>query len=554
MKHHEIIIQSPRDIATSGAPLILQRSDEDFLDAVLEQFRSESGRKELRQDRVSDTNDSGVRKLFQPIQRRFYVAMVEAVCEQPGIPRLDPAKVDAAGMVLRRLGKETTNGTPTYEGWMRAGGKLRGWIPLSNVGGEDVDPAPSQRLAARATGSAQIDRALAPIFALREDAVLSEHVIPMFVAPPDICSDAQQTMYFGLVLTSSSELAESPPASPYADFGPGSPKFRSHLVDYLQGGKVDFPLSGEIITPDWFNVFELGDTTAIEGLSANVKTVAKQISGDPTVIADNNLLAAVEAVRNFILLLRQLSVEFDAFGNSPESIALFGQLEAVTLQLLPDLGGTSRVTTAGRFLQQASKVLLERDDLAPKPEMPLSWPSLNATGQELGLINALWAAMDSRFRSMQGKSGRFDEPGAQYALRTFVRLKPEGACPAKIHWTENYTEPFVIAPWYEGAGAPPVQIPLPDLSDKKLLKSLKPNIAFVVPEALQGLLGNKLKDILKGEKNKSSSGGIGWLCSFSIPIITICAFIVLNIFLSLFDLFFQWMLFFKICIPYPKKL
>ena len=41
----------------------------------------------------------------------------------------------------------------------------------------------------------------------------------------------------------------------------------------------------------------------------------------------------------------------------------------------------------------------------------------------------------------------------------------------------------------------------------------------------------------------------------SIPIITICAFIVLNIFLSLFDLFFSWMLFIKIClpIPVPKK-
>ena len=43
----------------------------------------------------------------------------------------------------------------------------------------------------------------------------------------------------------------------------------------------------------------------------------------------------------------------------------------------------------------------------------------------------------------------------------------------------------------------------------------------------------------------------GLVCSFAIPTITICAFIVLNIFLSLFDLIFRWMAFIKICIPIP---
>jgi hypothetical protein len=45
---------------------------------------------------------------------------------------------------------------------------------------------------------------------------------------------------------------------------------------------------------------------------------------------------------------------------------------------------------------------------------------------------------------------------------------------------------------------------------------------------------------------------LGWICSFSIPVITFCAFLVLNIFLSLFDLIFRWMMFIKICVPYPK--
>ena len=43
------------------------------------------------------------------------------------------------------------------------------------------------------------------------------------------------------------------------------------------------------------------------------------------------------------------------------------------------------------------------------------------------------------------------------------------------------------------------------------------------------------------------------ICSFSIPLITICAFIVLQIFIGLLNLAFWWSAFIRICIPFPKK-
>ncbi len=48
-------------------------------------------------------------------------------------------------------------------------------------------------------------------------------------------------------------------------------------------------------------------------------------------------------------------------------------------------------------------------------------------------------------------------------------------------------------------------------------------------------------------------GGIqlNWICGFSIPLITICAFFVLNIFLTLLNIVFFWLPFIKICIPFP---
>ena len=39
------------------------------------------------------------------------------------------------------------------------------------------------------------------------------------------------------------------------------------------------------------------------------------------------------------------------------------------------------------------------------------------------------------------------------------------------------------------------------------------------------------------------------ICSFSIPIITICALIVLMIFVSLLNIVFWWLPFFRICLP-----
>jgi hypothetical protein len=53
--------------------------------------------------------------------------------------------------------------------------------------------------------------------------------------------------------------------------------------------------------------------------------------------------------------------------------------------------------------------------------------------------------------------------------------------------------------------------------------------------------------------NIASPGGfsIGMICSFSIPIITICAMILLFVILIALNIVFFWMPFFKICLPVP---
>jgi hypothetical protein len=547
MKHHDVVVAAPSELATSRAPVILEREDEDFVNAVLEELRTASGRAGLATSIATARTNERTLKLYQPIQHRFHLALIDASCDTPGTPRVDPSRIDAAGMVLRRVRNDAQGAR--LEGWMRANGKLRGWLAVDRLGDAQADPLPAVRLAGRATGVAQIDRVLATRAAEDDASVLNEHVIPMFVAPPDVCAQAGRTLVYGVVQTTSSELASTPPDTDaiFEGFGPQSQAFLDHLVQPLRGQTYSFPRAGESFDSTWFEAVEQPGDAPPGGT----------VSGAPVTMG-GNLFASIRAERisqrenaplhRFVLLLRQVAIEFDAFGDSPQSRSLFAALEKITLSYVLRPGEfVARTVRAGTFLKDASRVLLERDPAAGAMEMPQSWPAL-ASAERAELLVAMSHSMQARFAAVKGRPGRFDEPHARYVLRAFVRLKADAACPPKTIWSD-YSEPFVIAPWYEGAGTP-AQITLPDV-DRNLLKSLKPNVAFVLPPKLQNLLGGSPKDMMEG---KLDDGGLtlGWICSFSIPIITLCAFICLNVFLSLFDLFFRWMMFIKICIPFPK--
>lgn len=514
MIHHPIVVGAPRNLARSRQPWLLQRSDEDFVASTLDDLRGGGGDARLRALRATASNGRGALKLFQPIQRQFHLALIEAWCDVAGEPRIDPAKVQAAGMVLRRVGAQ---GRP--EGWMRSNGRVRGWVPLARVGGADADPAAARRAERSFSGVADIDRQLAAVARENPDHGLEEDVIPMYVAPPDVCSAARKTLYYGIVPTVSSEISEAEAdfaPAPGVDFGPGSSAFRNHLVQGLRGEAMGLPRTGQTVAANW--------------------------------LQDSEETGAETALVRFVLLLRQLASEFDAFATPQHPVlqALHG-LE-LPLRLRP--GETQpRKVRADAFLRAAHATVLAQAG-GTGPEMPQSWPAMDAA-QAQRLHAALHAAMQSRLAAMRAKAGRFDEPGARYQLRAFVRLKPEGPCPARIVWSDP-GEPFVIAAWYEGAGAPPVQIALPDPGDKDLLRALKPSVAFVVPPSLQNLLSGATQDLLGGKVTSNSNLGLTWICAFNIPIITICAFIVLNIFLGLFNLVFGWLFAMKICLPFPK--
>jgi hypothetical protein len=116
--------------------------------------------------------------------------------------------------------------------------------------------------------------------------------------------------------------------------------------------------------------------------------------------------------------------------------------------------------------------------------------------------------------------------------------------------------PFAIAPVHDpDAPARTIRIPMPIDLGLGALRRMKKNVGFVLSKDLnarvQSLAGKKLKDIDEG--NVSAGGSADEeVCSFALPIITLCAMIVLYIFLALLNIVFFWMPLVKICLPIPK--
>ena len=168
-----------------AAPVLLQRTDQDFVNAVLDQLGDAQKRGDLSADLAKEREADGTLKLFQPVHRTFHLAVLEVSCDTPGGPRLNAQKIDSAGLVVRRVaGRGASSG---LEGWMKAGKKLRGWVRLA-PGEERQDPEPARRRQALRSGHPEIDRRLQALHGVAEPA--EESTVTLFVAPPEVCKAA----------------------------------------------------------------------------------------------------------------------------------------------------------------------------------------------------------------------------------------------------------------------------------------------------------------------------------------------------------------------------
>jgi hypothetical protein len=151
---------------------------------------------------------------------------------------------------------------------------------------------------------------------------------------------------------------------------------------------------------------------------------------------------------------------------------------------------------------------------------------------------------------------RFDDTSA-YEIRCFVRRhdkhcprrvqKPD--CDGELIWSRA-TDVYKLAPHHDlvGTSNHPVTIQMPDLAELAAQASALPFGKFSPVKVLHK---NAFKTTMSGMTVASGSVGGPAICFFSIPLITIVAMFVLQIFLPIVMLIFGlwFLLAFKFCIP-----
>jgi hypothetical protein len=436
-------------------------------------------------------------KLYQPAHGHFYLVAASLVCRIPGLPDrlVQPQNGDKVGFVVRRL--------------HQASGELA-W----------TDDAAAEKGKTWSEVTGDLTRV-----------AKTEAVLPLF---PMAYADGTRTrrLYVGLIPTSSAESFRNA----------GVAAVKPAPGDRTQP-RID-PRADELQT----KVIDQRDT--IKNLASATNTPQRQ-----------------EASRFVLLDLadlfkRTLPELFDAITRSDAS-----QLGSADTTVYNDLGATADSSTTWRQAvtsawQQADAISGEPNAGAPTLTVDLKNSSLSAAFASH--VQAAWHARDTTTGSPDPTtveqlqpfdSPKYDLRGAtRYVIRC-VYQRPQCG-PLHTDVVSDASRAFGLATYFDSdAPVRPLHIMLPiDTSVAGLRKTPK-SVSFLMSNQLRAQL-ERVKDGKKALQQDIGSGSdfdLGMICAFSIPIITICALIVLMIFISLLNIVFWWMPFLKICFPIPLK-
>jgi hypothetical protein len=452
-------------------------------------------------------------KLYQAAHGRFYLVAATLACRLPGLPEhpADPASAETVSFVLRRVDE----------------GHEWAWAtdPVTlNSGWGAVAP--------RAEGAVAAGEDLLPLFPVNYEQ-----------------DNRRRRLYVGLIPTSSRET--------FAAAGPLSPL------------PSDAPPSGETADP------------RMDALEERVLDPMREMphdqDSDPPLTGDD-LAAAIEAVEEARLEQSRFAL-LELIGLLRTSHpALFSAI----VEDEPPPGGdagvffqrlsTRRVGPVGfptwrQALETAWEERLaiagEDDETGVTLSADLSASTLSAN--ELG---TLFADSLPPIASEEGAAGvaaasppltqqvpKLDARGeAVYILRCVYR-RPECA-PLQPDVVSDPTEPFTIAPFFDlDAPVRSVMVSLPIDTSLKDLRRFKKGVSFLISDGLRKQMSRvtSLKDALDGNVSSGGQFDLGMICSFSIPIITICALILLMVIVSLLNFVFGWRPYLRTCLPMSLK-
>ncbi len=478
-----------------------------------------------REDRMPAAQGN-LLKLRRPVHRTFHIVAWEASCKLPtapaGQPPVAPEKIASAGFVLRtRLGGVLT-------GFQLVKGKPQGWDTVE--AGDDPDAARQ----VKALGLVARSATPAPGYTGEETFPLH----PLTVQD----GNAQHTLLFGYLPIGGGDFV--PPAAPPPDTSGTLPE--------------DLP---------W--PYGLADRGAGPPPSYSYD---RQITGGQI---DSRLAAVLR-----VLLGRYQLADMPAWSD-PANAALVGLLDALAFHADPQAGLSAQAlrdwaaahqapgVTLGSVLRDtatAQALLTALSEAAPSDNVALPPGAAVPTGdRNLLVIEAVATQLRAALRLQLAQTIATSSadlpvpklqsgPSGRYFVVPFLRTICPNGC-ERIHWGSP-SDPFAVAAAFDPDAARPLRIEMPDLSDAR--RGLARGATFDMPPSLANLMNGlnskaATQNMMTGGGGSTGGLGIRFLCSFSLPAITICAMIMLSITLSLLNIFLGWMAWVKICLPLPAK-
>jgi hypothetical protein len=456
-------------------------------------------------------------KLFQPVQARFYIIASSLTCRMPGLPdhTISTTSGESVGFVLRQLRPKTGYTAADCAVYDPTKCSEYAWIAAPGIGGAPGAPG-DQPQWALVSGT---------------DLVAGEQQLPL--APSQTAGTGSPPLtrrtFTGLIPASRRQqyIAAQTTGNGAGAATPQDP--RSDMFNRL----VVTPWS---LLEGWWNDLDPAAIASNPAYEQGAQQSSALILADfasfliawlPNVwsaIEDNSNaggLSAAEAafydllgaaLRQAILNANQFDAQFESAGPG----ALFPP-SGYTPYSLSDTGNNIDPTTLQAPLAAALPALSSISQ-PPSPQPVPQKPS-NPQGDYWFIVRCVYA-------------------------------RPQCSC----NIISLPSQPFQLASYFDSdAPARRIQVALPVDTSPAALRKYDKGVSFLISDELSAQLARmpSLQGLLNGSTGNTVNISIGWICSFSIPIITICAFILLFAIMIALNIIFFWLPFFKICFPVP---
>jgi hypothetical protein len=429
-------------------------------------------------------------KLFQPVHGHFNLIAATLVCRIPGLP---DRTVDPASKdevgFVLRRLSEEQEYAWTTEGWT----------------------------------------ALSAPDALAK----SEELLPMFPIVHPVPDNRRRRLFVGLIPTASTASAKDGGPSPLAATSPGVGTPPDHRLEELDT-KVIHPL-GQMTGKGGAD--NAADQEAFLKLSKEQRQQASRFV----------LLDFADLLARYIPLLWAALAANQRPASGPVR-------DAYDLLISTSAGGNNLSWREATLTVWGEREAIWGETSQPaKTAVDMSATAMDPTNLRTKISQA-WPTTSPPLTPDFPAPKLDPRPTARYVIRCIYRRPCCG--PLRPDVASAPSTPFAIASFFDlDAPARPVQITLPIDTSIAGLRKAPRNVSVLVSRELREQMERltNAKKVLKGEIESPDGVDLGQICSFSLPIITICALIVLMIFVFLLNLVFWWVPFFRICFPLQLK-